>query len=259
MIPKYRIHKIQLAIHGDASWHPSVHITEEQIVLGELKMVYLFLHLFGNLITNLEFSAVHYSESDTLTIGQYIATYCTKSLLHLKITESRKFLFTSQQIHFEKLQSFALNDFFCKFDSKFGITFDNLHSIELNGRSYDKWPIYFIEENAELKSISFLTLTVQHVPNFLKHLKQPNKLQAIRFDFDHRALNWERDLTQFLDQYSQLHSISVTIFDWPGDNSVNRNAFTRIVQNIWGNCDIHVQPTMSTGVSLVSYTRKMNK
>lgn len=258
MIPIYRIHELTLAIRGEANWHPSFSSNENLIVLGDPKVIEQFLRLFGDLVIRLEFSAVHYSESQTLTITQYIATYCTKSLLHLQLTEYMKFLITLQQIHFEKLESFALTDVFCKSGPKFEMTFGHLHSIKLNAKSDAKWPIHFIEENVELNSISFPLISGGHVLSLLKHLKHPKKLQELRFDFNHRASNSERDLSEVLHQYSELRRISLTIFDWP-NSSENRDAVTQFVQNIWGNCDVQIEPTESTGQSLVSYTRTVNK
>lgn len=149
--------------------------------------------------------------------------------------------FSTRPGYFPKLKSISIavigsqSKYYC------GFTFGHLESIKINFRRYKLWLGKIIEQNIELRSISFIAMNSQNATKYLKHMKQLNNLNVIRVN-EAVSTDMGRGLLSLLNKIHTLHTIGVYVWCSEGQ-TMQRDSITEAVANSngWLNCAIQIQ------------------
>lgn len=131
MLNTYRIHEKTVRIEKVEQELDS----KNAIVIGEYEVILELLEHFGNIIQGLHYSGMFFSGEERLKINQYIAKYCSQSLIGLELRDADNYLIGVTNQTFPRVTHVNVQNFEYVDDLQLNRIYPNLENLTI--WSYD--------------------------------------------------------------------------------------------------------------------------
>lgn len=232
----FRLHQLQIKFL-DQPGRPT-HISATEMQITQYKTGLLLLKHFGHLVLRIEFGTRSYTQPQVLEIAAFIHKYCADTLVEFNVHGDKVAAVVTQRVHFSSMRSFTIH---IRDTDKFtvGYTFDRLTRFEVDATLPQLLPVEVLERNTHLESVSMPETRPRDVLNYLKHLRQPQRLQEVQMFFGVTNMYNEPAVTRLATGYKGLHTIKAIVNCGGGYEFAI--AFEKAVKDVWGQAQVRYE------------------
>lgn len=229
LLAKFRVHEKLIVIGGvDKNPDPTT-VAADEIAINSLEVALRSLHVYGDRITRLTYSAYFYNSTNRDAIVRLIKDHCAGTLVEFNLLEFTPHV-VLRPIHFGRVQRLSIDTASVP---RFSVpwTFDQLEVFKAPAVLYTKWTAEIIAANAGLKVIALPLTEVAAAIELLAHVQQPKELSELELRYTDKGDSGH--LAALLDTFKGLQQITFHNFV-KLEETAGSKAFASIVAAKWG-------------------------
>lgn len=233
LLAQFRVHEKLIVIGGvDKNPAPTT-IAADDIAINSLEIALRSLHVYGDRITRLTFSAYFYNSTNRDAIVRLIKDRCAGTLVEFNLLEFTPHVVLGP-MHFGRVQRLSIDTASVP---RFSVpwTFDRLEEFKAPAVLYTKWTAEIIAANAGLKVIALPLTEVAAAIELLGHVQKPDELTELELRYTDNGDGGH--FAALLDTFKGLQRITFHNF-WKLEESAGSKAIASIVAAEWGHFSV---------------------